>query len=142
MDPTRLTIDSALALLDAGEVTARDLSDACLGRIERLNPALNAFITICPPVIASGVIVAKQSPLSDIPLAIKDLYDLKGYPTTAGTTYFKDQIAERDGVVVDTLRAAGAVVVACWRDESARLRPDGVGHLCVASRSTATSSAR
>ena len=108
MDPTTLTIASARASLDASEITARDLTDTCLQQIERLNPKLNAFISVFHDVVASG---AEQSPLFGIPLAVKDLYDLAGHATTAGTTFFREQIAERDAAAVERLKANGAVIV-------------------------------
>lgn len=110
MDPTSLTIASAWSMLDTGEITTRDLADACLHQIERLDPELNAFILLCLDVVASRA-AARQSPLFGIPLAIKDLYDLAGTPTTAGTSFFRDQAAERDAAVVERLRAAGAIIV-------------------------------
>jgi len=117
MDPTRLTIASALPLLTAAEFTPGDLVDACLAQINRLNPGLNAFIRVCKDVAASEASGAtsypkdKQSPLFGIPLAIKDLYDLAGYPTTAGTTFFTDLVVEGDAAVVGRLKAAGALIL-------------------------------
>ena len=108
MDPNWLTITSALSPLESGEITTRDVADACRREIERLNPELNAFICRCGDLVASG---AEQSPLFGIPLAVKDLYDLAGYPTTAGTTFFRDQVAERDAAAVEKLKTAGAVIV-------------------------------
>jgi aspartyl-tRNA(Asn)/glutamyl-tRNA(Gln) amidotransferase subunit A len=49
--------------------------------------------------------------LEHIPLAIKDLYDLAGYPTTAGTSFFRDKVAEHDAVVVEKLKGVGALII-------------------------------
>jgi aspartyl-tRNA(Asn)/glutamyl-tRNA(Gln) amidotransferase subunit A len=108
MDPITLTIVSALALLDSGEIAGHDLTDTCLRQIERLNPELNAFIQLLGPE-RSGA--QSKGSLAGIPLAVKDLYDLAGYPTTAGTTFFREQIVEHDAAVVEKLRAEGAVIV-------------------------------
>ncbi len=127
-------ISSALEQLRTGTLTADELTAACLQAIERLNPKINAFITVgevdnetrkqenkemgeqgnkidqandlstCVPVYHPPI------SLLGIPIAIKDLYETKGVRTTAGTTFFKDYFPENDSVVVEKLKAAGAVI--------------------------------
>jgi aspartyl-tRNA(Asn)/glutamyl-tRNA(Gln) amidotransferase subunit A len=123
IDIVALPLSTARHLIESGDLDADELIGACRRQIERLNPTLNAFITVCRDIVTSSGegspevpagekgAAAKQSPLSGIPLAIKDLYDLAGYPTTAGTSFFKDEVAEADAVVVQKMRAAGAVIV-------------------------------
>lgn len=93
---------------DAGH--ASDLAAACYRQIEKLNPTLNAFITVIPPqeepLPDSGSV-----PLYGIPLAVKDLYDTKGVRTTAGSKFFADHIPQEDAFVVQKLRKAGAQIV-------------------------------
>ena len=122
MDLASLTISRAQALLRTGELSADELTAACLQAIERLNPLLNAFITVeevnketrkqgnlstsLPVYLSTSIPVS----LSGIPIAIKDLYETKGIRTTAGTTFFKDYIPETDSAVVEKLKAAGAFI--------------------------------
>lgn len=110
-------ISTALEQLRAGTLTASELTDACLQAIERLNPLLNAFITVGVVGKETSGQENKVSPnsiavsLSGIPIAIKDLYDVDGMPTTSGTTFFKDFVPEKDSAAVEKLKAAGAVIV-------------------------------
>ena len=104
-----LTITSALEQLRAGTLSAVELREACFQAIEQLNPAINAFIT----VLDQGQIPATQAKdlaLAGIPIAIKDLYQTGGVLTTAGTSFFKDFIPDQDCVVVERLKAAGALI--------------------------------
>jgi aspartyl-tRNA(Asn)/glutamyl-tRNA(Gln) amidotransferase subunit A len=110
-------ISSAIEQLRAGTLTAAELTDACFQAIEQLNPLLNAFITV--GVADGGKETRKREndlstcvpvSLSGIPIAIKDLYEIKGVRTTAGTTFFKDYLPENDSVVVEKLKTAGAVI--------------------------------
>lgn len=110
MDLQSLTISSALQQLRAGSMSAAELSEACLQSIERLNPAINAFITIIAehsPVESS---ISLAAPLAAIPIAVKDLYQTAGTLTTAGTSFFKQYVPKKDAVVVEKLKAAGAVI--------------------------------
>ena len=104
MDLLPLTITSALEQLQAGKFSPTRLAAACLQAIERLNPQINAFISVAaalPPASPAG-------PLAGIPLAIKDLIETRAFPTTAGTTFFKDYRPSADAAVVEKLTAAGA----------------------------------
>src|SRR6266852_3554860 len=96
-----------------------ELTTDCLARIERLNPKLNAFITV---TAESALAQARQAeaeirrgnwrgPLHGIPLALKDLIDTAGVRTTAASSLFKDRIPAEDAEVVRRLREAGAVLL-------------------------------
>lgn len=102
-------ISSALAALRAGTLSADELGRACFERIERLNPHINAFITVCEPAPLNGA--DRQLPLYGIPVAIKDLYETAGTLTTCGTPFFKDHVPEKDALTVETLKKAGATIV-------------------------------
>ena len=106
-------------LLRQGSVSPVELTDACLARIEKLNPKLNAFITV---TAESALAQARQSeaeirrgdwrgPLHGIPLALKDLIDTAGVRTTAASLLFKNRIPTEDAEVVRRLKAAGAVLL-------------------------------
>ena len=104
-----LTVSSALEQLQAGTMSAAELSKACFDAIAQLNPAINAFITVLDQGQIPGS-QSKETPLAGIPIAIKDLYQTRGVLTTAGTTFFKDFIPDQDGAVVERLKAAGALI--------------------------------
>ena len=74
-----------------------------LDRIQRLNPALNAFITILGAPAA-----AKPGPLHGLPYGVKDLFNVKGAPTTWGAKDFENRIIDDDAEVVMRLRNAAA----------------------------------
>ena len=116
MDTQKLTITRALDLIAQRDSTPQDLTEACFNQINRLNPKLNAYITVVPPQEALD---AQLSPvntaalyraLRSIPIAIKDLIDVEGVPTTIGSKFFTDNIANQDAFVVEKLRQSGALI--------------------------------
>jgi aspartyl-tRNA(Asn)/glutamyl-tRNA(Gln) amidotransferase subunit A len=96
-----------------------ELTQVCLARIEALNPELNAFITVTAELALQQARVAEaeiqrgewRGPLHGIPLALKDLIDVAGVPTTAASAAFKNRVPSEDAEVVRRLKAAGAVIV-------------------------------
>jgi aspartyl-tRNA(Asn)/glutamyl-tRNA(Gln) amidotransferase subunit A len=96
-----------------------EIVELCLGRIETLNPKLNAFITVladqalAQAKVAEGEIKASnwRGPLHGIPVGIKDFYDTGGIKTTAAFEPFKDRIPAHDAVGVAKLKKAGAIVI-------------------------------
>jgi aspartyl-tRNA(Asn)/glutamyl-tRNA(Gln) amidotransferase subunit A len=112
-----LTIDSALKLLRARKVDASDLASACFAQIERLNPTLNAFITLSDRDAATDNVhdvtipFALANALRGIPIAVKDLFDTAGIRTTAGSKFFADHIPDADAFVVEKLKQAGAFII-------------------------------
>lgn len=107
--PNFLTVSEAAQLMKAGKLSPRDLATACARQIERLNPQLNAFITVLQPVEPGDF--SNSDPLSGIPVAIKDLFETAGIRTTAGSRFFADYIPTTDAVVVEKLKKAGAIVM-------------------------------
>jgi amidase len=115
-----VALRSARGLADAigrKEISSRELLDHYLARIERLNPALNAVVTVDPDgarraadaadaALARGEI---HGPLHGVPMTIKDTFETAGMRTTCG---FKpwDRVPDRDAEAVRRLRAAGAVI--------------------------------
>ena len=113
---TSLTITTALDALHRQKTTAQDLAEACFRQIERLNPTLNAFITVIHPDEALKVqYPAGTGPLTKalrgIPIALKDLFDTAGICTTAGSKFFADNIPDTDAFVVNNLKQAGAIIM-------------------------------
>ncbi len=119
---TPLEFQSITALtprLARGEVTARDLVEACLARIDRHNPTLNAMVTVLADAARAAATEADADrvagrplgPLHGIPVTLKDLIDLEGCPTTASSNVRRDHVAPRDAEVTRRLRKAGAIVL-------------------------------
>jgi len=96
-----------------------DLTQECLETIERLNPTLNAFITVTAESALQEAQLAEKEiahggwrgPLHGIPIGLKDLIDTAGIRTTAGSAVFKDRVPTQDADVVKKLKAACAVLV-------------------------------
>ncbi|MGC8856833.1 MAG: amidase family protein, partial [Anaerolineae bacterium] len=111
MDTLSLTISSAKRLLTQGEVTPQALFAAHREQIKRLNPQLNAFITVLEPPPGADAPSA-DAPLAHLPIAVKDLIDVAGTPTTAGSPqFFGHTPALQDAFVVEQLKKAGALIV-------------------------------
>lgn len=99
-------------LVKSREVNASDLASACYRQIERLNPTLNAFITVIPPEKDAPPPAGTRSvPLYGIPIAVKDLYDTKGIRTTSGSKFFANNIPAQDAFVVQKIKNAGARII-------------------------------
>ena len=106
-------------LLRRKTISPVELTQACIDRIERLNPALNAFITVTADQAIEQAREAEaeiqrgrcRGPLHGVPLALKDLIDTAGVRTTAASAVFKDRIPAEDAEVVRRLKAAGAVLL-------------------------------
>jgi len=101
------------------EVSAVELVEALLARIEERNAGLNAYIALTPDLAladARRIDAARTrstpgAALDGLPMAIKDNIDVAGTPATAGSDWFRDRVAERDAETVRRLREAGAVIL-------------------------------
>lgn len=104
-------------LLRSRRVSPVELTKECLVRIQKFNPALNAFITITADSALAEARKAEEEiqsgkwrgPLHGIPIALKDLIDVAGIPTTAGSNLFRNRVAIKDSDVVSHLKNAGAI---------------------------------
>ena len=118
-DLTALTLSDASRLVRQRQVSPVELTRACLERIDRLNPVLNAFITVTRETALAQASAAEseirrgqwRGPLHGVPIALKDLFDTAGIRTTAGSALFKDRTPTVDAEVVRRLKAAGAVIL-------------------------------
>ena len=112
------------ALELAARIRARKLSpvevvDAVLGRIERVNPTLNAFCTLTAEEARDAAQAAEVSvmtgeelgPLHGVPVSIKDLVFTRRLLTTGGSRLFADHVPEEDAVAVERLKGAGAIIL-------------------------------
>jgi aspartyl-tRNA(Asn)/glutamyl-tRNA(Gln) amidotransferase subunit A len=122
MKPDILSLNLSIALeqLRRREYSALELTESCLRQIARLNSTFYAFIT---PMLDQAVQASMQAevlynnpsfsknefPLLGIPLGIKDLVDLVGVPTTAGSKFFGDILPAIDATVISNIRHAGGV---------------------------------
>ncbi len=114
-----MTIEQFGRRLRARELTAVRVTEECLRRIEADNPELNAFITVTADQALRQAREADQElaagtdrgPLHGVPISIKDLFDVRGVPTTAASRVREGQVAERDAPAIAHLRQAGAVFV-------------------------------
>src|SRR5260370_13647075 len=96
-----------------------ELTHHCLVLIEKLNPSLNAYITVTAESALERARVAEREifggnyrgPLHGIPIGLKDIFDTAGVRTTAGSALFKDRVPAEDAEVVRRLRCAGAIIL-------------------------------
>ncbi|HEY1307612.1 MAG TPA: amidase [Vicinamibacterales bacterium] len=96
-----------------------DVVMTCLERIERLQPHLNAFITVAADAALDAAKTAEREiqqgrwrgPVHGIPVGIKDFYDTAGVRTTAAFERFKERTPRRDAVSVERLKRAGAIMI-------------------------------
>ena len=113
---------SALALsglIRKGEISPVKAVRACLTRIGTLDPRVNAFMRVLEAEALSRAEEAEREiaagrwrgPLHGVPFAVKDIFDVAGVPTTAGSKIWRDFIPQRDAAVVGRLKAAGGVLV-------------------------------
>ena len=115
------------ALVRSGELSARELVEASLQRIERLNPTVNAFVALDPErALAEADAIAAGDPrsLCGVPIGVKDLLSAtEGLPTTEGSAGFGDWVADHDTAHVRRLREAGAIVVGKTSTPELGVRP-------------------
>src|SRR5215472_19200427 len=110
MDPFASALEQAAAVRRR-EVSARELVDGYLDRIERHNPKLNAFWLPTPELAREQAGALDGGPLAGAATSVKDLSAMAGYPLTFGSRAFEDQVAEVDSFVVSRIRAAGSPIL-------------------------------
>ncbi len=101
------------------QISPVELTQRCLDQIEKMNPVLNAFITVTEDAAFSEARVAEREiangrwrgPLHGIPVAVKDLIDTAGVVTTGASELFKNRAPQNDAEVVRRLKRAGAILV-------------------------------
>ncbi|MCR1784434.1 amidase [Nocardioides carbamazepini] len=101
------------------EISARELLDLHLDRIAERNPELNAIVSLDESRAREGAAAADQAlasgaevgPLHGLPFAFKDTHAVGGWRTTYGSTVMADNVPERDELIVERVRGAGAVTI-------------------------------
>ncbi|MSP14696.1 MAG: amidase [Chloroflexi bacterium] len=114
-----LTLAEVAPLLQQSKISPVELTQAYLDQIAALNPTLNAFLTITG---AEALAAARQAemeisagqyrgPLHGVPIALKDLFDTAGVPTTGGTRIMQERIPAEDATTVKKMRNAGGIIL-------------------------------
>jgi amidase len=106
------------AALAGRKISALELTDHVIGRIEKLDGKLNAVVVrdfergrAAAKAADTALTRGERSPLLGIPMVVKESFDVAGLPTTWGVPQFKDWIAPQDAVMVARVKAAGAVIL-------------------------------
>jgi aspartyl-tRNA(Asn)/glutamyl-tRNA(Gln) amidotransferase subunit A len=119
MKPWTSAADIAKAVA-AGETTAVAVVEAVLARVEARNPRLNAFTAVMPERALAKALAIDAArtegkplgPLAGVPFAVKNLFDIAGLPTLAGSKINRERApAAADATLIERLEAAGAVLV-------------------------------
>ncbi|MBI4587501.1 MAG: amidase [Candidatus Rokubacteria bacterium] len=122
MDPTTLCFTPATELarlFRARKVSPLEVMEAVLARIDAVNPQLNAYVTVARESALRAARAATSAlrkgarlrPLHGVPVSIKDLTPTKGIRTTWGSRIFEHHVPDDDALIVQRLKAAGAIVV-------------------------------
>lgn len=119
IDLTELNIADIQKAYEMGDYNSQQLVTAYLNRIEQFNKKINAITTINPNALSIAIALDEEykktgilRPLHGIPVIIKDNFNTKGLPTTAGSLALKDFIPDEDAFMVDKLVKAGAIIIA------------------------------
>ena len=113
------TLAETSELIRQRKVSPVELVASCLARIDRLQPRINAFITVTAEAAMEAATLAEKEisegrwigPLHGIPIGVKDFYDTAGVRTTAAFEHFKDRVPLSDATAVVKLKEAGAIIV-------------------------------
>ena len=114
-----MSIEESADALRTRDLSAVDLANAYLDRIDARNDHLGAYITVTREVALAQAERADQAlaagddrgPLHGIPVAVKDIIDVTGVRTTAGSRVLADNVADADSTITERLNAAGAVLL-------------------------------
>jgi amidase len=118
-DICQLSAVEMARLIRAKELSARDAMRAHLAQIERINPTVNAVVTLVADQAMDRAAAADEhlargepvGPLHGLPIAHKDLQLTKGIRTTFGSPVFRDFVPSEDSLLVERVRAAGAIAI-------------------------------
>jgi amidase len=103
-------------LIHARRISVTEVMRAFIAQVERTNPQVNAIVTFLPERALKEAKAldrgkAKKLPLAGLPIAYKDLVPTKGIRTTMGSLAFRDNIPKEDALLVERLKAAGAITL-------------------------------
>jgi aspartyl-tRNA(Asn)/glutamyl-tRNA(Gln) amidotransferase subunit A len=105
------------SLVRSGELSAREIAEAMVERVERVNPTINAIISWDPEQVVRDAAALDErqakhgvsGPLHGVPYTIKDLTAVAGLPLTLGIKALRDHIADHDATIVERMRGAGGL---------------------------------
>lgn len=114
-----LSAAETAALVRERQASPTELVRVYLERIQRLNPSLNAYVTVCADEALAQAREAEamlargeaEGPLFGVPVAIKDQFDTRGLLTTRGSRLFQDRVPDQDATVVARMREAGTILL-------------------------------
>lgn len=118
-DLVRQDAATLAAAMQAGDVTSREVTQACLDRIDAVDPKVHAFLYVDRDAAletatkidqqrASG---AQLGPLAGVPLALKDVLTMRGVPTTCGSRILEGWLPPYDSTIVEKLRSGGVIIL-------------------------------
>lgn len=119
-DIWKMSASRLARIIRNGQLSAREATEACMARIDAVNPAVNAVTVIHreEALTAAAAADARQArgdllgPLHGVPISVKENIDVAGWPTTLGVRAFEDAVPPRDAPIVEQLKAAGAIPIA------------------------------
>ena len=118
-DPCLYSAGDLVAAYQSRKRSPSEVMEAIFARIDRINPAVNAYVTLARESALADARAATQSlragnalgPLHGVPVAIKDVTPTRGIRTTWGSKIYADHVPDEDALIVQRLKAAGAIVV-------------------------------
>ncbi|GAA2613226.1 amidase [Streptomyces axinellae] len=119
MQPYELTLAEAARAIHGGELSPVELTDSVLGRIDEVEPRLGAYVAVTADAARRAAAGAERDiaagghrgPLHGIPMGLKDLIDVAGLPTTAGSQVREGHMAVEASAVATRLQDAGAILL-------------------------------
>ncbi|MCH9016961.1 MAG: amidase, partial [Chloroflexi bacterium] len=101
------------------KISSLEATENFLQRIDRLDPRLHSYLTLCQDQALADARAADDAvrqgsdlgPLHGVPISIKDLEMTKGVTTTMGSAVFRDRVPDMDSIVVERVKASGAIIL-------------------------------
>lgn len=117
-EPCDLSAVAARALIGAKKLSARELLDSCIRRMDAIDPAVNAMVARDDDKARQDALAADEAtargdglgPLHGLPIGIKDLENTAGLRTTYGSALYRDFVPKEDQLIVSSVRKAGAII--------------------------------
>ncbi|KRE07736.1 amidase [Bosea sp. Root670] len=117
-EPCDLSAVAARALIGAKKLSARELLDSCIRRMDAIDPAVNAMVARDDDKARKDAAKADEAtargdalgPLHGLPIGIKDLENVAGLRTTYGSALYRDFVPKEDQLIVSSVRKAGAII--------------------------------
>ena len=118
-DPSDLSVVELLPLLERRQLAARELAEACIARVERLDPQIKAFqrrtfdlaLQQADAVDSARALGRPVGPLAGVPIGLKDMIFTRGIPTTGSSKVMEDFVPDYDATVWSRLKDAGMVLL-------------------------------